>query len=68
MDPVPTRMSTPLARRLVARLPRRTVRFRLTLLYGGLFLAAGAAVLAFAVGWFVAGRVLRPLRAMTSTA
>ncbi|GAA0924447.1 sensor histidine kinase [Nonomuraea longicatena] len=28
------------------RLPRRTVRFRLTLLYGGLFLASGAALLA----------------------
>jgi signal transduction histidine kinase len=138
-------MSTRLARRLLSRLPRRTVRFRLTLLYGGLFLVAGAAVLAltyvlvahatgpttlveniggtprittgdggvttlvpssisgqvhqlrqqaahqhaadlhqllvqsgialgaatllaFAVGWFVAGRVLRSLRAMTSTA
>ncbi|HKN97822.1 MAG TPA: HAMP domain-containing sensor histidine kinase [Pseudonocardiaceae bacterium] len=130
----------------MTRLPRRTVRFRLTLLYGGLFLLAGvavltltyvlvvhatapravvvrdvhgteqvtsvdatkaaapsgtgfgdqvrqlrdqavrqhdadlhqllvqstvalgaAAVLAFAAGWFVAGRVLRPLRAMTTT-
>jgi signal transduction histidine kinase len=138
-------MSTQLARRLLARLPRRTVRFRLTLLYGGLFLVAGSAVLAltyvlvahatgrstlvenidgtprithsdnaaatlvprgvnsqlqqlrhqvaqqraadqhqllvqsgialgaatllaFAVGWFVAGRVLRPLRAMTCSA
>ncbi|MFF0269995.1 sensor histidine kinase [Kribbella sp. NPDC004536] len=30
----------------VARLPRRTVRLRLTLTYGGLFLASGAALLA----------------------
>jgi signal transduction histidine kinase len=132
-----------IATTLLARLPRRTVRFRLTLLYGGLFAGAGAAVLAltyvlvahttddqtlvrevngtlqittgrapagsipsgvsgqvhqlqqqaahqraadlhqlltqsgialgaatllaFAVGWLVAGRVLRPLRAMTTT-
>ena len=31
---------------LAARLPRRTVRLRLTALYGGLFLASGAALLA----------------------
>lgn len=115
------------------RLPRRTVRLRLTLLYGGLFLASGAALLAvtyllvatqfpgrhvvtgpnggasgsggafappdsapadqarqqaaqlhlllaqsgialaimavvaFGLGWLVAGRILRPLRAMTAT-
>jgi signal transduction histidine kinase len=107
------------------RLPRRTVRLRLTLLYGALFLASGAALLAItyalvwnatnpklpaaavvrqrpqlqakvalelhehsalmhqvlvscgialavtavlsiALGWFVAGRVLRPVRAMTA--
>ncbi len=33
-------------RALASRLPRRTVRLRLTALYGGLFLASGAAVLA----------------------
>ena len=32
--------------RFLTHLPRRTVRFRLTLLYGGLFLAAGVALLA----------------------
>jgi signal transduction histidine kinase len=32
--------------RLVARLPRRTVRLRLTALYGGLFLASGTGLLA----------------------
>jgi signal transduction histidine kinase len=32
--------------RLASRLPRRTVRLRLTLLYGGLFLLSGAALLA----------------------
>jgi signal transduction histidine kinase len=129
---------------LADRLPRRTIRLRLTLLYGGLFLLAGiamltltnvlvahataireiirgsgsgshritvggassttpsdvpaqveqlreqaarqhasdlhqllvqsgialgiATVLAFAAGWLVAGRVLRPLRTMTTTA
>jgi signal transduction histidine kinase len=38
---------TRLARRLAdPRLPRRTVRLRLTLLYGGLFLVSGAALLA----------------------
>jgi hypothetical protein len=40
------------ARRLLApaswlRLPHRTARVRLTLLYGGLFVAAGAGLLAF---------------------
>lgn len=109
------------------RLPRRTVRLRLTLLYGVLFLASGAtlaaityvlvwratnprlpsaavvqqrpdvqakvavainqhdalmhqlliscgialavtAVLSMVLGWFVAGRVLRPVRAMTAAA
>lgn len=133
-----------LAAGLASWLPRRTVRLRLTLLYGGLFLLAGiavlaltyilvahattpraiieedrggkrhitvggasslrpgkvpaqarqlreqaarqhaadlhqlliqssialaiATVLAFAAGWFVAGRVLRPLRSMTTAA
>ena len=32
--------------RLAARLPRRTVRLRLTALYGGLFLASGTGLLA----------------------
>jgi hypothetical protein len=32
--------------RLAARLPRRTVRLRLTALYGGLFLACGVVLLA----------------------
>jgi len=114
--------------RLAARLPRRTVRLRLTALYGGLFLASGIgllvitnllarswpqpriphgrpvrlphsqlravqavvapqhaaemnqllvvsaiglgimAVVSVALGWLVAGRVLRPLREMTTTA
>jgi signal transduction histidine kinase len=36
----------PLAPRSWLRLPRRTARLRLTLLYGGLFLACGAALLA----------------------
>jgi signal transduction histidine kinase len=114
--------------RLVARLSRRTVRLRLTALYGGLFLASGTgllvitnllargwpqvplarihhahlarlpegqiraavapdraaemtqllmvsvialgimAVASAALGWLVAGRVLRPLREMTTTA
>lgn len=40
-------MSTPSSRLAgPLRPPRRTIRFRLTLLYGGLFLAAGAALLA----------------------
>jgi signal transduction histidine kinase len=116
------------ARRLLVpaswlRLPHRTARVRLTLLYGGLFVAAGAgllavvyvlyeralsrllvrvprrlsggpplaqrpvpaaamhalliqsaialsvmAVVALALGWLVAGRVLRPLREITATA
>jgi signal transduction histidine kinase len=116
------------ARRLLVpaswlRLPHRTARVRLTLLYGGLFVAAGAGLLAFvyvlyeralsrllvriprglsggpslaqrpvpaaamhalliqsaialavmavvalALGWLVAGRVLRPLREITATA
>lgn len=41
-------MRTPLADRLTTRwlrLPRRTIRLRLTLVYGGLFLASGAALL-----------------------
>jgi signal transduction histidine kinase len=118
----------PPARRLLVpaswlRLPHRTARVRLTLLYGGLFVAAGAglltfvyvlyqralsrllvriprrlsggpslaqrpvpaaamhalliqsaialavmAVVALALGWLVAGRVLRPLRKITATA
>jgi signal transduction histidine kinase len=83
------------------RVPRRTVRFRLTMLYGGLFFLSGAGLLLAAhllvngapdvqtdnhflaasgevlailtvvsitLGWFVAGRVLRPLREMTAAA
>jgi hypothetical protein len=34
---------------LAARLPRRTVRLRLTALYGALFLASGAGVLAITI-------------------
>ncbi len=34
---------------LLARLPRRTVRLRLTALYGGLFLASGAGLLAIVI-------------------
>jgi two-component system sensor histidine kinase VanS len=120
-----------LARRRILRLPSQTVRLRLTLLYGGLFLISGVVLLAItylifrhasgvdlivangpahgtvakdaatvqrytelvrrstnalhhgllrsvivlglmtvgaiALGWLVAGRVLRPLRAMTAT-
>ncbi|HEY1319840.1 MAG TPA: HAMP domain-containing sensor histidine kinase [Streptosporangiaceae bacterium] len=41
-----TSLGARLATGLQRRLPRRTVRFRLTLLYGGLFLLAGIAVLA----------------------
>ena len=37
---------SPLLPRSLLRLPRRTARLRLTLLYGGLFLACGAALLA----------------------
>ena len=40
----------PLAPRSWLRLPRRTARLRLTLLYGGLFLACGAALLAITYG------------------
>jgi len=40
----------PLAPRSRLRLPRRTARLRLTLLYGGLFLACGAALLAITYG------------------
>jgi signal transduction histidine kinase len=40
----------PLAPRPRLRLPRRTARLRLTLLYGGLFLACGAALLAITYG------------------
>jgi signal transduction histidine kinase len=45
------------------------MRLRLTLLYGALFLASGVAlgvmsIVALALGWFVAGRALRPLRTM----
>jgi two-component system sensor histidine kinase VanS len=126
------RLSLPrLAPRRLLRLPSRTVRLRLTLLYGGLFLVSGLALLAttyllfrsatgvnlivsggtahgsdsrdalaqlkyhellrrdtdglhqglvrsgialavmtavsIALGWLVAGRVLRPLRAITAT-
>jgi signal transduction histidine kinase len=91
------------------RIPRRTIRLRLTLLYGSVFLASGAGLLAItyflmryatepgaplqtkqhadqlsellvqsatalgvmsvisiALGWFVAGRALRPLRTITA--
>jgi signal transduction histidine kinase len=37
------------------RLPRRTIRLRLTLLYGGLFLVAGAALLAITYGLVARG-------------
>jgi signal transduction histidine kinase len=37
------------------RLPRRTIRLRLTLLYGGLFLVAGAALLAITYGLVAGG-------------
>jgi signal transduction histidine kinase len=94
------------------RLPRRTLRFQLALLYGGFFLVLGMLVLAvpvftihsstaagstpamlaqsdasqraqvlralatlaglvtvsFGVGWFIAGRFLRPLHTITATA
>jgi signal transduction histidine kinase len=94
------------------RVPRRTLRLQLTLLYGGFFFACGVAVLlvpvltikqsipegasaatvaqieagtrlqviraaatvaglvllSLAVGWLIAGRFLRPLRAITATA
>ena len=40
----------PLAPRSWLRLPRRTARLRLTLLYGGLFLVCGAALLAITYG------------------
>jgi signal transduction histidine kinase len=44
---MPVRLRTRLTRLAVRpHLPRRTVRLRLTLLYGGLFLASGAALLA----------------------
>ena len=52
--------------RLAARLPRRTVRLRLTALYGALFLASGAGLLAItnilARSWSLA-----PARPVTST-
>jgi signal transduction histidine kinase len=41
-------------RSLVARLPPRTIRLRLTALYGGLFLASGAALLA--ITYFLVAR------------
>jgi signal transduction histidine kinase len=44
-----TRLSRLVPRRWL-RLPRRTVRLRLTLLYGGLFLLAGAGLLAITYG------------------
>ena len=40
----------PLAPRSWLRLPGRTARLRLTLLYGGLFLTCGAALLAITYG------------------
>ena len=43
---MPRRQHRPVMKAIRARLPRRTVRLRLTVLYGGLFLAAGAALLA----------------------
>ncbi|MER7787809.1 ATP-binding protein [Streptomyces sp. NPDC097640] len=62
---MPVRVLAPAAlRRLTGRivragLPRRTVRLRLTALYGGLFLVSGAALLAVTYG-LVAGAVDRP--------
>jgi signal transduction histidine kinase len=83
------------------RVPRRTVRFRLTMLCSSLFFLSGAGTLlaahllvngapdvqsvnhflaasgealaimtsaSIALGWFVAGRMLRPLREMTAAA
>jgi signal transduction histidine kinase len=46
---------SPFVPRRWLRLPRRTVRLRLTLLYGGLFLVAGAGLLAITYG-LVAGQ------------
>ena len=43
----------PLAQRLLQRLPRRTVRMRLTMVYGTLFLLSGAALLAITYGLVV---------------
>jgi signal transduction histidine kinase len=44
---------------LRVRLPRRTIRIRLTLVYWGIFIASGAALLGVTVGlWQVSGRVL----------
>ena len=43
---MPSHERHPLTAAIRTRLPRRTVRLRLTLLYGGLFLLAGAALLA----------------------
>ena len=45
-QPPPPGTSSPGSSRRRWRLPRRTVRLKLTLLYGGLFLASGAALLA----------------------
>ncbi len=46
----PRWLGTAMSRRWRPRLPRRTVRLRLTLLYGGLFLVSGAALLAITYG------------------
>jgi signal transduction histidine kinase len=96
--PAPSRPLTPRSR---LRLPARTARLRLTLLYAALFLATGAGMLALIylgvdsvrdgyigglilgwsgialvivtvlsipLGYYIAGRVLKPLRTITSTA
>jgi signal transduction histidine kinase len=92
--------SRPPASRSRLRLPVRTARLRLTLLYAALFLATGAGmialilggyatqhgqvrdlllawsgialvtvtVLSIPLGYYIAGRVLKPLRTITSTA
>jgi signal transduction histidine kinase len=57
--PVPAVLHRLTGRIMRARLPRRTVRLRLTGLYGGLFLVSGAALLAVTYG-LVAGAVDRP--------
>jgi signal transduction histidine kinase len=49
----PHRPDQPVVRRRRLRLPRRTVRLRLTLLYGVLFLASGAGLLAITYAFVV---------------
>ncbi|MFK4266724.1 sensor histidine kinase [Streptomyces milbemycinicus] len=57
--PAPAALRRLTGRIVRAGLPRRTVRLRLTALYGGLFLVSGAALLAVTYG-LVAGAVDRP--------